>query len=222
MDPVENLRIAYDALQDRVRRSLQTQLGDAVLRFMEAASLHQNSFPAEEFAELQQGVTHMVQAVDDACSISLDPPEHPALTVSIRTSQGRPGHPKVHIAPEFLRISQPGHPMIREIIGHPAITSLNEHELDQLVSSVLEVFPGFGPSGHHVPEHRIRESYLRVHGLIRFKIVIHCFIDGKTRLVTGIRAGNNNRGTTVLNLFHNATETYSIPSRVQASNTRIE
>lgn len=52
-------------------------------------------------------------------------------------------------------------------------------------------------------------------GLIRFKIVKHCFIDGKSRLVTGIRVSNNNRADTVLNLFQGSVARYGLPSRVR-------
>ncbi len=38
-------------------------------------------------------------------------------------------------------------------------------------------------------------------GLIKYKIVIHCFIDGFSRYILGIRAHNNNRAQTVLDLF---------------------
>lgn len=52
-------------------------------------------------------------------------------------------------------------------------------------------------------------------GLIRFKIVIHGFIDGKSRQVTSIHAGNNNRAATVLEVFLEGVETYGVPSRVR-------
>lgn len=52
-------------------------------------------------------------------------------------------------------------------------------------------------------------------GLIRFKIVIHGFIDGKSRLITGIRASNNNRASTVLDVFLSAIEVHGTPSRVR-------
>jgi hypothetical protein len=52
-------------------------------------------------------------------------------------------------------------------------------------------------------------------GLIRFKIVIHCFIDGKSRYVTGIQASNNNRAETVLDLFMQVVHTHGVPSRVR-------
>lgn len=52
-------------------------------------------------------------------------------------------------------------------------------------------------------------------GLIHYKIVIHAFIDGFSRYVMGIRASNNNRATTVLELFEDITQEHGYPSRVR-------
>lgn len=46
-------------------------------------------------------------------------------------------------------------------------------------------------------------------------MVTHCFIDGHSRLVTGIRVSNNNRAHTVLDLFLEATSSHGVPSRVR-------
>jgi hypothetical protein len=51
-------------------------------------------------------------------------------------------------------------------------------------------------------------------GLIRWKIVVHGFIDGKSRFITGIRAHNNNCAQTVLDLFQEAVRLCGQPSRV--------
>ncbi|KAG8720048.1 hypothetical protein FRC09_010182 [Ceratobasidium sp. 395] len=53
------------------------------------------------------------------------------------------------------------------------------------------------------------------HGLVRFKIVIHMFVDGYSRLVTGVGVHNNNLALTVLALFHKARAAYGTPSRVR-------
>ena len=52
-------------------------------------------------------------------------------------------------------------------------------------------------------------------GLIRYKMVIHCFIDGKSRFVTGVRVSNNNRSETVLELFDTAVRTHGLPRCVR-------
>ncbi|KAG5349600.1 hypothetical protein C0989_002863 [Termitomyces sp. Mn162] len=53
------------------------------------------------------------------------------------------------------------------------------------------------------------------HGLIRWKIVIHAFIDGFSRLLLGIRAHNNNRAQTVLQLFEDIAAIFGYPSRIR-------
>lgn len=52
-------------------------------------------------------------------------------------------------------------------------------------------------------------------GLIHYRIVIHAFVDGFSRLVTGIRASDNNRADTVADLFHSARQAHGTPSRVR-------
>lgn len=52
-------------------------------------------------------------------------------------------------------------------------------------------------------------------GLIRWKFVTHCFIDGHARFVTGIRVNTNNRAATVLELFLEAVAKHGVPSRVR-------
>jgi transposase InsO family protein len=51
--------------------------------------------------------------------------------------------------------------------------------------------------------------------LIRWKLVTHAFIDGKSRFITGIRVSDNNRSDTVLDLFLEATAQHGFPSRVR-------
>ncbi|KAJ6486652.1 hypothetical protein C8R45DRAFT_1097945 [Mycena sanguinolenta] len=48
--------------------------------------------------------------------------------------------------------------------------------------------------------------------LIRFKFVIHAFVDGKSRYVTRIHVGNNNRAETVLFLLESVVAQYGLPS----------
>lgn len=45
--------------------------------------------------------------------------------------------------------------------------------------------------------------------------MIHAFVDGFSRFVLGIRASNNNRADTVLQLFEDIAQIYGYPSRVR-------
>lgn len=45
--------------------------------------------------------------------------------------------------------------------------------------------------------------------------MFHAFIDGFSRFITGIRASNNNRAQTVLDLFMEIIEIHGLPSRVR-------
>ncbi|KAG8711825.1 hypothetical protein FRC09_020395 [Ceratobasidium sp. 395] len=53
------------------------------------------------------------------------------------------------------------------------------------------------------------------HGLVRFKLVIHMFVDGYSRLVTAVGVHDNNKASTVLELFHKARQMHGTPSRVR-------
>lgn len=75
---------------------------------------------------------------------------------------------------------------------------------------------------HHDGQHGMLSAdphdaivFERLTGLIRWKIVIHGFIDGKTRFVVGLRAHNNNRADTVLDFFLDITDVHGCPSRVR-------
>ena len=56
---------------------------------------------------------------------------------------------------------------------------------------------------------------MRFLGLIRWKIVIHAFVDGYSRKVLGIRASNNNLASTVLDLFLGIVNAFGFPSRIR-------
>ncbi|KAF5339525.1 hypothetical protein D9611_011449 [Ephemerocybe angulata] len=53
------------------------------------------------------------------------------------------------------------------------------------------------------------------HAVIRYKLVTHAFIDGKSHMITGIHVSDNNRAATVLQLFDGAIRQNGVPSRVR-------
>lgn len=58
------------------------------------------------------------------------------------------------------------------------------------------------------------------HKLIPWKIVIHGGIDGFSRMVTFMRASNNNRSETMWACFESGVQQYGWPSRVRADHGR--
>jgi len=103
------------------------------------------------------------------------------------------------------------------VIG-PPVSTFGNRRIQRRVYSV----PGPNSLWHHDGQHGKFWSLLVVlsthHaciGLIRWKIVIHAFIDGYSRFVLGIRAHSNNRASTVLDLFEDITSVFGYPSRVR-------
>ncbi|KAJ3860487.1 hypothetical protein EV359DRAFT_9546, partial [Lentinula novae-zelandiae] len=133
---------------------------------------------------------------------------------------GRPGRPRTVINPDFLRFAY--HQRTTTGLSHfldvPRST-LRRRLLEYGIASPgINPFPGSTtasiPSSSspgyisHITDEQLDSllGCLRIHyhRLIRWGIIIHGFIDGYSRLITGLRASNNNRGQTVLSLFLSA------------------
>ena len=54
------------------------------------------------------------------------------------------------------------------------------------------------------------------HKLIKYKLVVHVFIDGKIRLLVYCVCCNNNKAETVLSLFERGVQLWDLPSRVRS------
>ena len=54
------------------------------------------------------------------------------------------------------------------------------------------------------------------HKLIKWRFIIHGGIDGFSRLIDYLHCSTNNRSATVMTLFHEAAETYRVPSQVRS------
>jgi hypothetical protein len=57
-------------------------------------------------------------------------------------------------------------------------------------------------------------------GLIRYKIVIHGFVDGFSRVIVAMRVRNNNHADTVEATFHEGRHAYGNPHRVRGDHGR--
>ncbi|KAJ6461306.1 hypothetical protein DFH09DRAFT_866618, partial [Mycena vulgaris] len=84
---------------------------------------------------------------------------------------------------------------------------------------ILQLFPNFGRSmiagqlaSQGINLAGAASDVVRT-GLIRWKLVNHGFIDGKSRFVTAMRVHNNNRSATVLTLFLGGVAKHGWPSR---------
>ncbi|KAH9174595.1 hypothetical protein EDB89DRAFT_553766 [Lactarius sanguifluus] len=116
---VQNIRAAYSALQYRVQRALQTQLGDRYrlgIHRRECTSLlsditghsHLGIIPANEQAVMESGIYDMLDALNSATGASSDQPDGPPASFGARVLSGRPGRPRVDIDPEDLSLLATG------------------------------------------------------------------------------------------------------------------
>jgi hypothetical protein len=83
------------------------------------------------------------------------------------------------------------------------------------VAGVNSLWHHDGQHGSISCNHNFRFTHVLLVGLIAYKLVVHAFIDGKSRFITGARVHDNNRAATVLQLFKDAMQDYGIPRRVR-------
>ncbi|KAH7871285.1 uncharacterized protein C8R40DRAFT_1030083, partial [Lentinula edodes] len=121
---------------------------------------------------------------------------------------GRPGRPRTVINPDFLRFAYRHRTTsgLSHFLDVPRSTLRRRLLESGIASPGTNPFPanGYSMGGSNevrITGIRILDGMLR---LIRWGIIIHGFIDGYSRLITGLRASNNNRGQTVLSLFLSA------------------
>lgn len=123
---------------------------------------------------------------------------------------------------EIIRLTT-RQPKVGAIYLHGALTSLGIYLPRDLVRAKVAQLR---PARHYLAENLFptRNMYSVAgpnsvwhhdgqHKLIDFGIVVHGFIDGYSRLITGVRAVTNNRGDTVLDLFKDAIAVYGLRSR---------
>ncbi len=126
------------------------------------------------------------------------------VRAALRTQGYRVARDNVRASLTRVRGLQPrfvNRPIERRVYSVPEVNSLWHHDGNH---SKCFCFPSFtNTSSQHQSE------------LIRWKFVIHGFIDGKSRFITGIRCSTNNRADTVLDVFLEAVTNHGLPSRVR-------
>ncbi|KAF7289552.1 hypothetical protein MKEN_01504000 [Mycena kentingensis (nom. inval.)] len=154
--------------------------------------------PIEDFPEdLRPGPTSYTAPVSDISDDELD-----AMILALRAHFRRAG---LRMLEGMLRVL--GHRVPQERVSQSLLRVDPVRRIFERIRIRRREYRVLGPNSlwHHDGQH----------GLIRWGIVIHGFIDGYSRLVTGLRASNNNRASTVLELFLDAARTYGVPSRLR-------
>ncbi|KAK7015971.1 hypothetical protein R3P38DRAFT_2718683, partial [Favolaschia claudopus] len=212
---VEAFRLHYHQYHRAVDEAVSNPTDEVVLSRLqddlhEYAALvreHSHIFPAEELATLQQNLALMLNDIQIQYQQALDASHHGRPTVVSRVHTGQRGRPRIEIDPQFLQFAHEHRSTtgIGRFLGVSRSTvrsALLQHGL-----AVPQPAPFIDESPLPVisePDEILDPLFPILPGLIRWGIVIHGFIDGYSRLITGLRASNNNRGSTVLLLFLDA------------------
>ncbi|KAJ7922570.1 hypothetical protein B0H13DRAFT_2409610, partial [Mycena leptocephala] len=194
------------------------RLGDDLDQYLGLVNEYSTIFSDSEREIILQNVEAMQNDVRLGYQQAVDQSHHGRPTVVEIVHTGGPGRPATVINPDFLRWAYSlrstasiarflglGRAVVRRALLEYGIADGAEYLINPEQEQV-PVASFTGPlseiSNDDLDDLLIRlRSHYRRAGLIRWGIVIHGFIDGYSRLITGILASNNNRGQTVLDLF---------------------
>ncbi|RXW17274.1 hypothetical protein EST38_g8582 [Candolleomyces aberdarensis] len=215
---LNTFRVHYHRLVARVEATIQNGDDSTVVARI-----------GDEADELLRAITEQIQTnisllqsdIQAQYRDVIDHSHHGHPIVMQQAHTGGPGRPSYIIDPDFLAwaYSLRSTSSISRFLGQTYDSLILEQGSQCFMACYvhLEVFERFrirrrtysvpGPNSlwHHDGQHR----------LIRWGIVIHGFIDGYSRLIVGLRAHNNNRGQTVLDLFLEAAQDYGVPERIR-------
>ncbi|KAJ6448518.1 hypothetical protein C8R45DRAFT_761396, partial [Mycena sanguinolenta] len=164
-------------------------------------------FPEEELHTLQTNLALMLHDVQIQHQQALDASHHGQPIVMQRVYTGQRGRPRIEIDPNFLEFAHEHHSTtgIGRFLGVSRSVVQSAMLRQGLVQPQQAPFTGSSTACFFVCAHIFAALFDQINqGLIRWGIVIHGFIDGYSHLITGLRASNNNRGSTVLLLFLDA------------------
>ncbi|THV08524.1 hypothetical protein K435DRAFT_595104, partial [Dendrothele bispora CBS 962.96] len=161
----------------------------------------------EEYTTLVWNVEHMHHDVNQRYHAVLQQSHHGRPLLVENVVIGVQGRPRTEIHPNFLGFAY----QHRSTSGIARFLQVGRRTVRRRLLELGIAQPGQNPllhseeldGSHEGPEDAANslDDLLDPIGLIRWGIVIHGFIDGYSRLVTGLRASNNNYADTVLHLF---------------------
>ncbi|KAF8143096.1 hypothetical protein K438DRAFT_1456329, partial [Mycena galopus ATCC 62051] len=195
-----------------------SRLGDDLDEF---ADINQAIFPPEEFTTLETSLAAMRLDIRLEYQDAVDASHHgrPVLVQTI--SPDGPGRPRIYIDPDFLRwaYGQRSTASISRFLGVGRTTVRNAliahgivepqqnpfQQADDSLDTAASSQPTTSFTGplSDISDDDLDMLLLRLRTHYR-RAVIHGFIDGYSRLITGLRASDNNTADTVLELFLDA------------------
>ncbi|KAJ4473970.1 hypothetical protein C8J55DRAFT_376515, partial [Lentinula edodes] len=163
-------------------------------------------FESEEAQILQNSIQTMILDIRALYNQRIESSHLGRPEVVFTEITGRPGRPRTIIDPNFLQFAY----RHRSTSGISSFLDVSRSTLRRRLLEYGIASPGADPFPSTVflcylsIYLYLRAMMTPLPGLIRWGIIIHGFIDGYSRLITGLRASNNNRGQTVLSLFISA------------------
>ncbi|KAF8058661.1 hypothetical protein FPV67DRAFT_1391617, partial [Lyophyllum atratum] len=185
------------------------RLGDDLQQYVGLVNEYASIFPPEELALIQHNLAIMQNDVRQQYDQATNESHHgqPVIVETVHT--GHRGRPQIHIDPEFLRWAYSmrstssiarflgvGRRLVRDHLLEYGIAEAREQP-SSTTQSVISSYTG-PLSSISVEDLDALLLHLRQHFR---RAVIHGFIDGYSRLITALRAHNNNLADTVLGLF---------------------
>ncbi|KAJ3765410.1 hypothetical protein FB446DRAFT_613040, partial [Lentinula raphanica] len=162
-----------------------------------------------EWQTLGDNVRHMVLDVQVIHNHRNEQSHHGRPEVIHRESSGSAGRPRTIIDPDFLRWAHTH----RTTSGIADFLGVSQRTVRRALLTHGFAAPGNAPQGRRARDAHNSETrdplYDPLLGMPdtfppEVRVVIHGFIDGYSRMITGLRAANNNRPSTVLSLFISA------------------
>ncbi|KAH7874953.1 uncharacterized protein C8R40DRAFT_1012764, partial [Lentinula edodes] len=164
-----------------------------------------NVFEQEELQTLREGVQLMIVDVQALYNRQAEASHHGRPEVISQEHNGHRGRPRTIINPDFLSWAYAHRSTsgISDFLGVSRATVRRRLLENNIAVSGIDPFPSSAGISTNTFEHSEHLEADRLDALLGQLRVYYCRagIHGYSRMITGLRASNNNRGETVLSLF---------------------